>query len=190
MKSSSQVIGALTLTIASIILLSGIWCYYLSPTVDRTKIIDSYEYHLAIEKYASRSITFPVEKGETVTIRVLKKLPPHPLPSPYDSINRTSIEAKVIEKFNVKIFDPDGQIISQELNVEHAYFRINALKSGTYKVEIENLTPITITVPIHVTRSIKMTIRPLEPTGQWLSLISLPIFAFGIWMFIVERRKK
>jgi len=204
MKSSSQVIGALTLTIASIILLSGIWCYYLSPTVDRTKVIDSYKYHLAIEKYTSRSITFPVEKGETITITVrapVVKIPPRYESTmhgvdyyylvPSEHLNRTSITVKVmvIEKFNVKIFDPDGELISQELNVEHAHFRIKALKSGTYKVEIENLVGLTITVPVHIIRTIKTTIRPLEPGGQWLSIISLPIFAFGIWMIIVERKK-
>jgi hypothetical protein len=48
----------------------------------------------------------------------------------------------------------------------------------------------TITVPIYISRTMKITVRPLEPAGQWLSLISLPIFGFGIWMIIVERRSR
>lgn len=169
MRSSLQVIGALTLTLASIILLSGIWCIFLSPTMDYTKHIDSFYYMLSIEGLKSKSITFPAEKGETIDIGTYRRGPK--------------------QRFDVRVLDPDGILLWQELNVTGFHHRFKALKSGTYKLEVRNLGLEAISIPISIVRSLRITIRFLEPFGQWLSLISLPIFMFGVYIFIARRRE-
>ncbi len=164
-----QALGALTLTLASIMLLSGVWCYFLSPVTEYTKHVDSYRYTLSIEGFASRSVAFHAEKDETidVTVGFRVRIPPPPI-NP--------------ERINVRIFDPEGKLIWEDINVTSSHYRARAPKSGSYKIEVENLGAETISIPIYVTRTVRISTRPLEPLGQWLSLISLPIFGFGIWM--------
>jgi hypothetical protein len=161
---SREMVGAVALTLAFVVLISGVWCIALSPTTDYTHFKDRYEYSLSIGGLASKSVTFTAERDETievsvgVTVRIMKG-----------------------EAFDVYIFDPEGEVIWQDLNVTDSHFRTKALKSGTYKVEVKNLGSNTITCPIYINRTIRVTARPLEPAGQWLSLISLPIFGLGIW---------
>jgi Na+-transporting NADH:ubiquinone oxidoreductase subunit NqrC len=192
-SGGAQVLGALTLTSASIILISGIWCYYLSPTVEYTKTIERYEYMLHIEGLETKSVTFPAREGEMITVTVGMRVPFKIPPPPIDAnvpIEIVEMPRKMPPHFDIQVFDPDGGLIWQDLNVTHSHFRSKALKSGNYKIEVRNLGTEIITVPLYIRRTIKLVTRPLEPGGQWLSLISLPIFGFGIWMILVEKRKK
>lgn len=182
-------IGALTLTLAAITLISGVWCYALSPTTDYTKHIDAYEYPLTIEGFASKSITFPAERGETIDISIRASIKPPPPPI-YEEVTVIAPTRPLESRFDVKFFDPEGELIWQMSNVTHSYLRTKALKSNAYKVEVKNLSAEIVTIPIYITRSLKTTVRPLEPAGQWLSLISLPIFGFGIWMLIAGRKRE
>jgi hypothetical protein len=94
--------------------------------------------------------------------------------------------------FNVYIYDPDAYIVWSETNVTHSYFNIKALKSGLYKLVVQNPNPHDVGCYIGITVSAKVTHRPLEPLGQWLSLISLPIFGLGIWasgVFAIMRKR-
>ena len=161
---SREMVGAIALTLASVILISGVWCMALSPTADYTQFKDRYEYSLSIRGLESRSVTFTAEKGETL-----------------DIIVGLALRIMKGEAFNIYVFDPGGEVIWQKLNVTDSHFRTEALKSGTYRVKVKNLSPNTITCPIYISRTLKVTVRPLEPAGQWLSLISLPIFGLGIW---------
>lgn len=161
---SRQMVGAIALTLASVILISGVWCIALSPTSDYTQFKDRYEYSLSIEVLASKSVTFTAERDETIEVSV-------------------GIAARIMkdEAFDVYVFDPEGEVIWQDLNVTDSHLRTKALKSGTYELEVKNLSSNTITCSIYINRMSIVTIRPLEPAGQWLSLISLPIFGLGIW---------
>lgn len=186
MRSPLKVTGAFVLTLAFIVLISGIWCYALSPTMDYTKYIDHYQYSPSIEGLASRSITFSAEKDETIDVSIGSVSVPPPFPSM--KVDKFIVEGE--SRIDVKVYDPDGELIWQELNVTYSHFRSKVLKSGSYTLEIKNLGVETITIQIYVSRSLKTSIRPLEPAGQWLSLISLPIFGFGIWMFAIERKEE
>lgn len=161
---SREMVGAIALTLAAVILISGVWCMALSPTTDYPQFKDRYEYSLSIRGYASKSVTFTAEKGETLDISV-------------------GLTARIMkgEAYNVYVFDPEDEVIWQDLNVTDSHLRTEALMSGTYEVKVENLSPNTITCPIYMNRTVRVTIRPLEAAGQWLSLISLPIFGLGIW---------
>lgn len=161
---SREMVGAVALTLALVALISGAWCIALSPTTDYTHFKDRYEYSLSIGGLASKSVTFTAERDETIEVSV-----------------GLAVRIMKDEAFDVYIFDPEGEVIWQDLNVTDSHFRTKALKSGTYKVEVKNLSSHTITCPIYINRTIRVTARPLEPAGQWLSLISLPIFGLGIW---------
>jgi hypothetical protein len=134
---------------------------------DYTKHIDSHHYPLSIERFGTKSVTFAAEKGETVEISIREGV-----------------------RFNVEVFDPEGELIWQELNVTSSHYRAKTLKSGVYKIEVKNLSAETISIPMYILRTLRTTIRPLEPAGQWLSLISFPIIGFGIWMIMAEPRAK
>jgi len=161
---SREMVGAIALTLASVILISGVWCMALSPTTEYPQFKDRYEYTLSIGGLESKSVTFMAEKGETLDISV-----------------GLTVRIMKGEAFNVYVLDPEDELIWQDLNVTDSYFRTEAPKSGTYKVEVKNLSPNTITCPIYINRTLRVTFRPLEPAGQWLSLISLPIFGLGVW---------
>jgi len=161
---SREMVGAIALTLAAVILISGVWCMALSPTTEYMQFKDRYDYSLSIRGLESKSVTFTAEKGETLDISV-------------------GLTVRIMrgEAFNVYVLDPEDELIWQDLNVTDSYFRTEALKSGAYKVEVKNLSINTITCPISISRTLRVTVRPLEPAGQWLSLISLPIFGLGIW---------
>lgn len=152
--------GAVTLTLASIILLSGIWCYALSPTVRR------YEHDSIVrgEKPtigASQIQTYYVElkEGERLTGDVSHE------------------EAA----FTLRIYDPEGDLIRSALNVTTSGLTVEALRSGSYRVEIENPNPESITPYIYIGKETEVPHRLLAPAGQWLSIISIPLFALGLW---------
>lgn len=152
--------GAVTLTLASIILISGLWCYALSPTAKR------YEHDSVVRGEtppigASQIQTYHVElkEGERLT----------------GDIN---IEKAV---FNLRIYSPDGDLVRLALNVTHSGLTVEALESGSFRVEIENPNPENITPFIYIGKEAEVSYRPLAPAGQWLSLISIPIFVLGLW---------
>ena len=161
---SREMVGAVALTLAFVVLISGVWCIALSPTTDHTHIKERYHYSLSIGGLASKSVTFTAEGDETIE----------------GSVGLT-VSIPRGEAFDFYIFDPEGELIWQDLNITYTFFHTKALKSGTYKAKIKNLSSNTITCLISIGRTIRVTIRPLEPAGQWLFLISLPIFGLGIW---------
>lgn len=158
--------GAITLTIASIILLSGLWCYTLSPKIKR---------------YDHDSIV----RGETPTIGAFQT-------------QTYQIELKEGERltgdinceeasFTLRIYDPEGNLIRSAPNVTTSGLTVEALESGSYKVEVENPNPESIIPFIYIGKEVETFYRPLVPAGQWLSLISIPIFALGIWAFLENK---
>lgn len=173
--------GAIALTLASILLLSGLWCMFLSPTTAYSETKESFYSRISIEGLKSWNYTSNVQKGDTLTgyvdsIRV------------YDGLSNASDKT-----FNLRIYDPDKDVVWFETNVPYAHFSVNALKSGVYKVEVQNPNRQAIECNVQIAVSTKVTYRPLEPLGQWLSLVSLPIFGFGMWasgLFAIIQRKE
>lgn len=158
--------GAVTLTLASIILISGLWCCALSPTASR------YEHDSIVrgEKPtigASQIQTYYVElkEGERLTGDI-------------------SYEKAA---FTLRIYSPDGALIRSVVNVTTSGLTVEALESGSYRVEIENPNPESIKPFVYIEKGAEAPYRPLAPAGQWLSLISMPIFALGLWLSLENR---
>lgn len=172
--------GAVALTLASILLLSGLWCMFLSPTIAYSETRGSFYSPISIDGFKSWSYTFSVYKGDILSGSVdgIKR---------FDGFNATG------KAFNLRIYDSDNIVIWSQPNVTNTYFSIEALKSGMYKVEVQNPNEQAVEINVQVSVTAKVTYRPLEPVGQWLSLISLPIFGLGMWasgVFAAAQRKE
>lgn len=161
--------GALALTLASILLLSGAWCVFLSPTTTHQETKESLNRQISINGLDSWSYSFTAREGDTLSVSV-------------DGIRAYNGDAMVLVKaFNFYVYTYEGEAVWSETNITDSYFSISLLKSGLYKVEAENPHSHMIRCYLQLSVSEEVTYRPLEPVGQWLSLISLPVFGLGLW---------
>jgi len=158
--------GAVTLTLASVLLLSGLWCMGLSPMATYPETKDSYYQSVSIDGLGNWSYSLSVEEGDTLMVSI----------SP--EIRDPNASAKAC---GVYVYDPDGVAVWSETTATYTYANIKTLKTGVYRVEAANPNREAISCFVQITLSREVTYRPLEPMGQWLSLISLPIFGLGIW---------
>ena len=167
--------GAIALTLASIILLSGLWCMVLSPTMTYSETKDSFYRQLSIGGLESWSYPINVQVDDTLMTYV-------------DGIRVYNDSGRI---FSLYVYGPDGDTVWSEINTTYAHFDMKALKSGQYRIEVRNPNQSTVGCNVQVTVSAEVTHRPLEPLGQWLSLISLPIFGLGMWasgLFTIMRK--
>ena len=170
---SRETSGALALTMALIILISGLWCIFLSPMVTYTEYRDSIYREISVEGQSSWSYVFDALEGDTMdgsvsSIVIFED-------QYFALVNQTS------PTFSLFIYDPDGEVVWSQINVTYSYFTVKALETGIYEIEVYNPNVETIHGYVSLYIQGKVTLRPLEPLGQWLSLISLPIFGFGFW---------
>ncbi|KPV65220.1 MAG: hypothetical protein AOA65_0370 [Candidatus Bathyarchaeota archaeon BA1] len=123
--------GVVALTLASIILLSGLWCMFLTPTVTYSETKESFYRRISIDGLGAWSYPVSVQEGDTLfgsVEYIIKAYEGPPLPPPLSSV-RT---------FNVRVYDPDDNIVWSETNVTYAYFNVKSSKSGVIKVEVRN----------------------------------------------------
>ncbi len=153
---------------------------FLSPIATYSRTRDSLHREISIEGLTNWTYRFSAEQGDALEIfldgvRITYDIPaPPPSPDP-------KVLNKPQREISIRLYDPDDNVIWSETNVTYTYFDVEALKSGVYRIEVQNLSQDAIECYIGITVSWEVTYRPLEPLGQWLSLISLPIFGLGIW---------
>jgi len=116
--------GAVTLTLASILFLSGVWCMMLSPTVTYHQTEDEFHDPVSIDALLLWVHPLNVKEGDTLTVN-LNFFPT--VAEPY--------------LFVTKIYDPDSAVVWSETNTTHVHFRMKAIKSGRYRVEVGNPYP-------------------------------------------------
>jgi hypothetical protein len=92
--------------------------------------------------------------------------------------------------FNFQIYDQDDNVVWSRNNVSNAHFNLKTVKPGQYRIEVQNPNDQIVDCSIRFTVRGKITHRPLNPLGQWLSITSLPVFGLGIWTWITKTRKK
>ena len=160
-------LGALALTLASILLLSGLWCIFLSPTTTYSETKESLYRPISIDGLRGWNYSFNIQEGDVLAGSVNERILP-------DSTNAS-------KTFNIQIYDPDGSVVWSETNVTKSYFNVKASRAGVLRVELKNPNRWVVECYVQITISAKVTHRPLEPVGQWLSLVSLPVFGLGTW---------
>lgn len=170
---SKRSAGALTLTLASIILLSGLWCYFLSPTTSYTKHEPLITVNPSIEPGSYWFYALNLEEGESihgsVTLRGIK---------PYERV-----------AFTVRIRNPGGELAWSDVGTTYSSFTIKATERGKYRLEVHNPTTTNLPVHVYVGKRVETSFKPLKPLGQWLAIISIPIFALGLWASELKIRK-
>jgi hypothetical protein len=168
--------GGITLSLASIILLSGVWCIYLSPTSTYYEYRENFNTEISIDVQDIWTYNFKMYKEAALdgSISVLKT---------YGSNEVSS------STFNFKIYDQNNSVIWSRNNVSNAYFNLQSVQPGEHRIGVQNPTNQIMDYNIRFTVREKLTHRPLEPVGQWLSIISLPVFGLGIWTWIHTHAK-
>ena len=169
--------GAIALTLASIILLSGLWCLFLSTITTAYENRENFYTEISIESQNSWNYNLKIFEDDTLD----------------GSVNevRTYEGSKVSSNtFNFRIYDPDNHVVWSKNNVSNAYFNLKPVKPGEYKIEVQNPNNQIVDCSIRFTVRGEVTHRPLNPIGQWLSITSLPVFVFGIWTWVTSKTQK
>ena len=169
--------GGITLTLASIILLSGLWCIYLSPTSTYYEYRENFNTEISIDAQDIWTYNFKIynEAALDGSISVLKT---------YESNEASS------STFNFKIYDQNNSVIWSRNSISNAYFNLQSVKPGEHRIEVQNPSNQIMDYNIRFTVREKLTHRSLDPVGQWLSIISLPVFGLGIWTWITTKNRK
>jgi len=174
--------GALAVTVALMVLFSGLWCAFLSPPVTYTEYKDSLYRNISVEGQSSWNYTTEMLKGDTMDGSVSLAM--------ILEGQRSIVDNKTSPTFNLFIYDPDGNTVWSQINVTYSYFTVKALKPGLYEIKIHNPNTQAINGYVSFYVQGKVTLRPLEPLGQWLSLISLPLLGLGAWASGIYPRPK
>ena len=177
LKTNVRISRTITLTLASIILLSGLWCMFLSPASTYYENRENSYTEISIDGQNSWSYDFKMYEGDTLDGSITELWT-------YERYNVSST-------FNFKIYDQDNNIVWSRNRVSNANFNLKPVKPGDYMIEVQNPNNQIVDYSIRFTIRGKVTHRPLNPIGQWLSIISLPMFGFGIltWISLKTKRK-
>ncbi len=182
---SRVTVGAVTVTIASMVLLSGLWCAALSPTRTEYKYDTVVNSNPLIGSQGTWVASINLGQGDTMSgsIGAGQPLPGllEPLPEKAPPIDQELKIVTIQSFFSVSINDPTGAVVWSVENVTYATFNIKAPKSGVYTSKIHNPQSYRLTVYITVSRVSETVYRPLQPLGEWLSLVSLPVIGLGVW---------
>ena len=189
MKSSSQTKGAVTLTFASVILFSGLWALWHTPTstYEHRKNEEIAGVDFVLESGNSTTNTFEIkEKVEEIRVSVW----PQTIPSePYDPERHAPDVPPVI---SVRVHDAQGKVVSSYDNITSLSDgeSIAVDSHGTFKVDVSNnLADNAARIELGINDVTKVPNHPLEAMGQWLTIISLPVFGLATW-FVVRSRQK
>jgi hypothetical protein len=176
-RMKGRISGAIALTLASIILLSGLWCIFLSPTSTYHENRRNFYTEISIDGQNVWNYDFSMIEEDAMdgSISVLRT---------YESNEDSS------STFNFRIYDQDNNVIWSRNSVSNAQFNLISVSLGEYRIEVQNPNNQIVDYSIRLNVREKVTHRPLDPVGQWLSIISLPVFGFGIWTWITTKNKE
>lgn len=160
--------GAFVLALASIVLIGGLWSIYLSPT--STEDVRKMYFQDVITIEGNENATFPVTlwDGDYLLIEVTTNPRfenPAPVGTPF---------------FNIYLLNPQGRLICLEEWTRWAGYE-KRLAYGQHTVDIMNPNDFDIKCFVTLIVTGIVEYRALAPIGSLLTLMSLPIFGFGVW---------
>jgi hypothetical protein len=94
--------------------------------------------------------------------------------------------------FSAKVIDSQGKVIKTYGNVTSTSDsdRIPVQQAGIFKVEVtDNTAQNALRMQMRAMDVTAVPNHPLDALGQWLTIISLPIFGLAAW-FIVSRSRR
>ena len=179
--------GAITMTLAAVALLSGLWALWYTPTLnyDPRKSEQITSTTFVLEPGNSTVKTFEVGKDvEELSVNVW----PQPIIDPEKDPNSPNVQPVI----SAKVVDPNGKVVKAYDNVTTVSDseRIPVIEPGTFKIQVSNNgTENALQVELRVTDNSKIPNHPMEAMGQWLTVISLPVFGLAGWLVASRRRQ-
>jgi len=189
--------GAIALALASMTFLTGVWALAFSPADKRYESIVSAA--PSIQPTRSWNYQASFREGDLITGNVnLRDFWPKPL---IDEFNRTPSDPGfnqtppdegnvprpiiILQTFSLFVQDPRGDLVWSEENTSSSSFTVTAPVTGAYTFKVQNDGPQTLMLFVSISKTVDY--RPLEPFGQWLTLVSLPLIGLGIWASLPRR---
>ena len=178
-----RICGAVAITLAAIIQLSGYWCTNLSPTVSQRKSKLFWQENVILGGVFKNDTNkaefgFQLEEKDTLSVQI------HDvwlIESP-----ERFLDTSVVHLY-LRYLD---YVIWAEEFTAHAWFSMD-LAAGSYTLEIVNVhDPQDLRVFFTIEVYGNVDYRPLQPFGLWLILISFPIGGLGIWLGKDKSRKE
>jgi hypothetical protein len=189
-RGQTQAKGAVALTIAAVILVSGVWAFWYEPA----------------EGYDNRrndqllSDDFVLDAGKTVTksfqlTASAQELALSANPQTIQDVSQTEEQPPqdIPPNFSFKLYDEQGNVIASRDNITYTDVsqrdKVDG-KSGTFKIVLTNNDPVhSIRMPLLVFDVSKVPYHPLDALGQWLTVASMPIFGLSAWLIVSKWRQ-
>ena len=159
-------IGAVILTVATLLLFIGLWCIYLSPPV----IYGPSDLNIAWYR-SFREQHFPPN--------ATKIFPFNAEDDQYVRIYIENVEVVTSRSFDVLIYDPENNIVYQRTSA--STIDLIPRKTGEYTLEIHNQPYVETELTVEII-GYYAVFKPLIPTGQLLILTSIPLYGLSIWL--------
>lgn len=93
---------------------------------------------------------------------------------------------------SIRFYDADGKVIKSYENITSLSDgeRIAFSGPGNFKVNVaNNNADSAVTTQLQIQDVTRIPNHPLEAMGQWLTIISLPVFGLAVWFIIRSRQK-
>jgi hypothetical protein len=174
------------MTLAAVTLLSGLWALWYTPTTTyEPRKSEQVAYSSFILKPGDSAVkTFEVGKEvEELSVNISPQIVYDP-----EDQNPSSIPPMI----SAKVVDPSGKVVRTYDNVTSVSDgeRLAVSEPGTFKVEVSNNeAENALQVELRVADNSKIPNHPMDAVGQWLTVISLPVFGLAGW-FVVSRRRQ
>lgn len=174
MGINGKTIGMFGFTAAALLLLSGLWCIYLSPIsiygpdVPNTAWRRIF-YEPDFQPNSTLSYNFTVQENQYVRIQI------------------ENIEGAVLQRFyNAFIYDQEGNLVFQKQSDSRLPFDYIPEKTGQYVLSIRNQPYVNTSIKVEMIGYYAI-FRPLISTGQLLILMSIPLCGFALLIIKTER---
>ena len=184
-NNPTQTKSAITLTIAAVILVSGVWALWFTPSYgyENRKGEQIHAVEFVIDGGKSSTQDFDLNQVQEITIT------PYAQIIPDTSQDQSQPQTPV---FSMRVYDPEGRLIKSYDNVtgisQAQRIEVEG-KSGTFKAVMTNNDPDhSIRANLSVMDVSKVPNHPLDALGQWLTVASLPIFGLAAWLGVSRRR--
>jgi hypothetical protein len=186
--------AGVALTIASIILISGIYAKIAWGTAQQPVIEQDYPYYrdlqtqtFGVDAGSSAIKTFEGAIGQKVSLTLNFD----------DGFRGTQQGAPSIVRTIINVTDSKGEPLVYDNNIGRTYAvqPIQIKNNGTVSISVTNQEDRPILVTMYLRQSAPTPAFDVfgnvaETFSTWLMIVSAPIFGLGVWLIVSERKKK
>lgn len=169
-----KTVGMLGLTAAFIVVLSGVWCVYLSPVAIYGPDVPNTAwqrifYKSVFQPNTTITYNFTVQTDQYVRIRI------------------QNIEVVTQRFYNAIIYDLEGNLVFERQSDSELPFDYIPNETGLHMLSIRNQPYVNTSLIVEITGYYAL-FRPLISTGQLLVLTSIPLYGFAVSVLTKGRR--